>query len=367
MKYFKSLVGLFAFILVNLLVYNLGASPAVFEFAKNHNLGEMQALVFGSPESGVMYANTVALLTMFSQQVQKRTRPNNSFIQFSVDESMFVNGEKVVTPVEGDDPNGITDPTKFPLKLEQKDDAKFEWSISLHATLPQRISDDQMLMVNYAAREHIINRHMAVIEAMAARKMLFDWAPTLGSSIIETTGGATPATLKNWGATGNRKKIVKDNFIDAATLLSEDDSDAEIYGLIPAGFYGQLLKIEDFVDYNKIGRVDMLAKGFIGEIAGIKILRRSTGVIYSAAGQRVAVKEQKTNTSTKAFSVATDDNQAILIWNPNSVSRAFGPITPYIDPKSGALLGSSVNFSQRAGGKKRSDEIGIVAIREVPA
>jgi hypothetical protein len=366
-KSFKIIFGLVVLLLINLTITTVVSSPELLAFAQNHDMAGLHSWLFGNPDAAYSLANTPALVTMFSQQVEKRTRPNNSFVNYSVDESSFVRGEKVVSPVEGDDPTGITNPSKFPLTLEQNDDDSSEWPISLHATLPQRISDDQMLMVNYNARQHIIDRHMAVIDAMAARKILFDWAPTNASMIIDSSGGATPASLAKWGATGNRKAVTKDNIIDAVTALSEDDADSEIYMLIPSTFYGSLLKIQDFVDYNKTGRSDLLAKGFIGEIAGAKVLRRSTGVIYAANGARLAVVEKKTTDSTKAFSVAADANQGILVWNPTCVTRAFGPATPYIDPKSGQLLGSTVNFSQRAGGKKRKDGLGVVAIREVAA
>jgi hypothetical protein len=366
MKPIRIITGLLTLLLINLAVQYASASPEVFAFAAKHGCGALHAFVFGNPLNGFALANVPALMTMFSQQVEKRTRPNNDFIVDSVDESVFVNGEKVVTPIEGDDPNGVTNPTKFPLQLEQNDDDSHEWPISLHATLPQRISDDQMLMVNYEARQLIINRHMAVIEAMAARKILYDWAPTSSvGKIINANGAVVKSTLTNWGATGNRKVAGKDDIIDAITALSEDDADGDIRMLIPAGFYANLLKIADFIDYNKTGRSDLLAKGFIGEIAGAKVRRRSTGIIYNSAGEPIKIKERKTNNSTKAFTVNADDNQAILIWNPTHVTRAFGPITPYIDPKSGQLLGGSVNFSQRAGGKKRQDGMGIIAIREV--
>lgn len=368
MKSFKILAGLLTLLLINFAVQAVAVSPEVLAFAQEHSLGTLHTFMFGNPLNGYVVSNVPALLTMFSQQVEGRTRPNNEFIQDSLDESAFVDGAKVVSPVEGEDPNGVTDPAVFPLKMEQLDDDSHEWPISLHATLPQRISDDQMLMVNYAARQHIINRHMAVIDAMGARKMLYDWAPTATiGKIIDASGATVKSTLTNWGATGNRKVAGKDDIIDAITFLSEDDADADIRMLIPAGFYGNLLKIADFIDYTKTGRADLLAKGFIGEIAGAKVRRRSTGVIYNAAGQPIKVKERKTNSSTKAFEVADDDNQGILIWNPNCVTRAIGKITPYIDPKSGALLGSTVNFSQRAGGKKRKDGMGIVTIREVAA
>jgi len=333
-----------------------------------HNVGLELAANFGfNPFDHVSIPgaqlSNFALLTQFSKQVEKRPAPNNGFLQYCVDESSLIDGEKVVRPVEGDDPIAITDPRKFPLEVQESDDDSHEYNIALHATKPQRISDETQLMLNYNRRQLIIDKHMKVIDHKVAREILFNWSPTgVNSNIVLTTGGTVSATLAKWGATGNRKAVTKNDLIDAVAKVKEDDVEDGTMMLIPVGFEKHLRKISDFIDYQLTGRADMLAQGVIGMINGCKVMYRSTALLYNSAGD-TPVKPTFT-ADAKRISVAAGDCSGILIWNPNYVYKAIGPVTAYLDPKSGSLLGSTVNFSQRAGGNLRKDEMGVVALVE---
>jgi hypothetical protein len=329
--------------------------------AQSNHFEATFAFVFGNPEATAVTANIPALLIQFSQQAERTPRPNNGFLQYAVDDSSLIQGTKVVSPVEGDDPEIVEDPTIFPLELVQSDDDNNEYALSLFASKPQRISDEQQLLVNYALRQMVINRHQKSLEAKIARHILYRWAPTLSSNIIAADGATVTSTLAKWGGTGNRKVASRDNLLDAVGVLRTDDVNDNTYMLIPAGFYNNMLKIADFIDYNKTGRADMLAKGFIGEIAGAKVMTRSTGIIYDAAGNPYKPAQQS---GSKLIKVASDVNSAILVWNADHVTKAIGPMEAYLDPKRGDILGSSINFSQRGGGKKRKDEIGVIAIKE---
>lgn len=352
----KLLKFISAFLMIALVTASLLPDPVsastIVDYAQNYVLDGGGNFIFA----------TLPLLIQFSKQVEKRPRPNNGFLQYAVDESDLVDGSEVRRPVEGNDPVAITNPTQFPLQIEQEDDDQNTYSIALHATKPQRIADDIQIMSNYNIREQIINKHMAVIEHKIAREILFNWSPTVASQLKKTTGATIAAPLGKWGATGTRKAVTKNDIIDAVTILKEDDVDDGTKMLIPVGFEAQLRKIADFIDYQLTGRADMLAKGIIGSIFGCQVMFRSTGLIYDQAGT-APIKPTFVATNNKISTVATSC-QGILIWNPNHVYKAFGKIMPYIDPKSGALLGGTVNFAQRAGGSLRKDQMGVVALVE---
>jgi hypothetical protein len=350
------------FLVLSCFVFAEPFTHSLLAVAESHDAMGMYALVFGHPSASVVICNTPALLIQFSQQAEKTPRPNNGFLQYAVDDSPLVQGTKVVSPVEGDDPTVVQDPTIFPLTINQADDDNNEYPLSQFATLPQRISNEQELLVNYALRQMIINRHQRSIEAKIARHILQKWAPTLSGNIIAASGATVTSTLAKFGGTGNRKVASRDDILDAVGVLRTDDVNDDTYMLIPAGFYNNMLKIADFIDYNKTGRSDMLAKGIIGEIAGAKVMTRSTGLIYNADGTVATVAQQS---GSKLIKTASDALSAILVWNASCVTKAIGPMEPYLDARNGTLLGASVNFSQRAGGKLRKDQVGVVAIREV--
>jgi hypothetical protein len=271
---------LFATLVVSFLCY----TPEIAQFAVDHSMGGLYSFLFGSPDAALTIANIPAVMTQFSQQVEKRPRPNNGFMQFAIDESDLVQGKTVIRPVSGDDPDSVTDPTVFPLKIQNKDDDRNQYDLSLHATLPQRISDLLQLQVNYALRQNIIDRHMAVIDNKVARKIMLDWTPTNSANIVYTSGAAKAAGLLTFGATGTRKSTAKADILNAIKLLREDDIDADLKMLIPASFQQELKAMTGFIDYNTTGRVDALAKGLIGNIDGCEVMLRSTGVIYDENG-----------------------------------------------------------------------------------
>lgn len=334
----------------------------VFAFNSEHGHADTVCELVSKSGDKISLA-TSPLLIQFSSQVERRKRPNNGFLKFCVDESDMVNGQEVRRPIEGDDPIAVTNPTQFPLEMEQREESTATYTISLHATKPQRVSDFTQLQSNYNLRQLVIDKHMAVIEHKIAREILYNWSPTnVNNNIVLTTGGSVEATLAKWGATGNRKAIEKNNYIDAIRKVKEDDAEDGTVMMIPVGHEAQMRKIGDFIDYQLTGRADMLANGIIGRIFGCNVMYRSTGIVYGASGL-VPVKPTFVKTSNK-IAVAANACQGVLIWNPTSVYKAIGKIEVYVDPKNGSLLGGSVNFSQPAGGNKRSDELGIAAIVE---
>lgn len=324
---------------------------------------EMADVVSHLNDSGTVQVADILLLTQFSRQVEKVPAPNNGFMAYCVDESEYIDGATVKRPVDGNEPIAITNPTRFPLEIEQNDDTQNSYDIALHATKPQRISDAMLLQINYNARQGIIDRHMQVLEHKIARELLYNWSPTgVNGNIVKTTGADVDPTLAKWGATGKRKAVTKNDLIDATMLIKQDDVEDGTVMLIPAGFGGQMRKISDFIDFQLTGRVDMLAKGMIGMINGCYVMERSSVLIYNQ-GATAPVKPTFDG-SNKKISVATNATQGILIWHPKYVYKAVGGITPYINSNDGTLLGGSVNFSQRAGGNKRLDEMGVVALVE---
>lgn len=357
----KIITGLLSLLLMSVIGIYLSSSPDVIHLAQVHQLDGLHEFLFGSAQSGVLTMNTPVLLTQFSRNIEELPVANNNFLKHAVDESQYVNGEKVKRPVAGGFPKSVTNPTVFPLKIEQKDDDSNEYNISLHATLPQRISDFKELQQSYASRQGVINRHRTSLIHKIARQILFDWSPSNSSSIIETTGNNKPAGLKSFGATGNRKMVTRDDILNAIQLLTEMDFEEGNFMLIPASYKTDIRKISEFVSYDKTGRPDGYSKSAIGEIEGVTVLVRSTGVIYDANGDPMEVDF---NENTNRIIAADEACQGILLWNENSVFYGMGKMTPYIDAPSGTLLGSTVNFSQHAGGNIRKDGLGVVAIVE---
>lgn len=293
------------------------------------------------------------LVTAFTKEVEEHLYPDNAFYMNAVDDSPYLKGKTVTRGVSGDDPEVVTNPTEFPLTAVQRVDDENKYDISLHATIPTHLQDEEELLVNYNKRQSIQIQHASVLNVKTAVEFVKVWSPSLATNFVRTTGADIQASTS--GATGTRKALTKDDFINAVNILDNMDAgDDGLVGLISANMYAQLLKIPDFVDYNKTGRADVLAKGMIGEICGIKLYKRSKAGIYTNASTPVK--------KDISLAGAATDNEALLIWDPKKVYRALSSPTVYINPGKAEYLGTIMNMSVRAGGTIRKDQKGVVAI-----
>jgi hypothetical protein len=289
----------------------------------------------------------------FAKDIQEQLYPDNSFYKNSFDDSGDLTMGTVRRPVAGDDPEAETNPTTYPLSVSERSDTNSDYDVDFHTTKPQFVRINEEMMVSYAKRQSIIRSHVSVLNTKVADGMVYAWLPSLATNFVRTSGANAAATAP--GATGNRKAITKDDFIDACTILDRMDVDGNRYALVPADLYGQLLKIDDFIDYNKTGRADMLAKGVIGEIAGVQIYKRSRSGIYTNASTPVK--------KAPGAATATSDNQAVLIWSDKMVYRAEGAPQVVIGQPNPEYAGATLfNANCYAGGKMREDQKGVVAI-----
>lgn len=307
------------------------------------------SIFFGHPEAGFAVANA-ALVIQFHKDAEEHLYPNNEFLYASVDDTPFLNGKTVTRGVAGDDPEGVTNPTQWPLEVSEREDDENSYDIALHATKPVRLGDVEDLELNYPKRQSIITQHTSFLNTLVANEFAYNWSPTNSRNLINTSGADIDSKLP--GTTGKRKAPTANDIIDAVQFLSSDDAKSNLYGLVSSFMYGSLLKIPDFIDYNKTGRVDLLAKGIIGEVCGVKFFERSRAGIYTKAGARKKI----------SAAVAEDDNECLLIWSADKVYRALGNHEVYINAKLGQYLGSTINMSTRAGGKLRKDQKGVVSL-----
>ena len=309
---------------------------------------------FTSNADGLTLALTPALVTRFAKDAEEKMYPNNEFYKNSVDDSQYLDGKTVRRPVSGDDPSVQTNPTAFPLTMSERADDSSDYDIDFFTTEPQFVRVDEEMQTNYNKRQSIIAGHTKVLNVKIADNFAYTWAPVLAANMVRTTGAAATATAP--GATGNRLKLTKEDFLSASAILDEANvPESGRFAVVPSKMYSQMLGIADFVDYTKTGRQDMLAKGLIGEVLGIQIYKRSRVVVYTDAGTPVK--------KAPGAATATTDNQAILIWHESMVYRAEGKVKVTIDNPSTLLAGASAfNAQVFAGGRNRADELGVVAI-----
>ncbi len=300
------------------------------------------------------------LITLFSNDIQRNLFPDNAFYRRAKLDSASAGARKVQVPQAGVRPNIFKNPTTFPLTVLQREDDILEYDVHQYATQPVPIEDKEELEISYNKRADVLADHLMELETRIAEDLAYEWAPSLAANIIRTTSTTADNTALAPGATGTRKRITKEDFINAATVLNKQDiPQAGRVALVPADLMGQLLTIDSFVDYERLGTTSKLIEGVIGRLCGFDIMIRSKAVIYD----NTATPVRKLPTAAGAAT----DNQSILFWHPQFVRMASSPVKVYTDLDRPDYLGSIMNAMLRVGGSRaRTDQKGVVALVQVP-
>lgn len=315
------------------------------------------AFVCESPHAAVAGATYAIspLVTMFDRDITKNLFPDNAFYKNSKDDTAFIAGNKVVKPQVGAKPNAQIDRTVLPAPIGKRTDTAEDYDIHEFTTDPTLLQDTEALIVSYPKRASILEDHSAVLNEQVADYFGNIWLPSPAANIIRTSGAARAASSN--GATGNRKAVTKNDFIDVFNKLNRMDiPQSDRFCCLPADFLADVLKIEEFVSAEKIGSANLI-KGQIGELLGFKIFVRS----------RLGVYDNTATPVKRAFGAvpAATDNAAALFWHKMYVCRAEGSAKTFIDADKPEYYGTVFSALLRAGGRiARTDEKGVIALVE---
>lgn len=290
----------------------------------------------------------------FSKVVDEALFPDDAFYANAVDDSAFVQGDKVVYPVSGDAPEVVENPAVFPLIANGRLDTTNEYYLNLFATLPSRIATDEKTLLNYDKLASMTKQHQNVLNRKIAERFLKIWFPVGDSTKIKRTTGSAGVSNGPVGSTGNRKLTKANDLIDMATLMNGMDIPLENrFCLLDSQMYGELMLDDDFKSYTKTGNVGVAEKGVVAMYAGFKIYVRSRAGIYNTG-----------LSATKEFgaAIASTDNRASLFWHKDYVTKAKGGVETFMDEKNPSYLGDIINFSVRSGGRVRADLLGVAAL-----
>lgn len=305
--------------------------------------GEARGLAFDDP-----------LTTIFTRELQRLLFPNNEFYKQSllIGSGADISARFFEIPQEVEMPETVTNPTVFPLVVGELTDDNEVVEMDLHATKPTRLGDREALETAFDKRASILSRHGDALDLLCARTAINRWSNIdVANAVVRTTGAASSASLP--GQTGNRKAIAKDDFIKANQILDRMEMKGQRYALVGATMYSDLLRIPDFVDYQKTGNQSALLTGALGELFGIKFFKRSTAAIYTGALTPKAV----------GAALAATDQEGALLWVQGAVGRVEGAVKTYLNAQQAQYLGDIMNAAVRFGCNiMRADKAGIVGI-----
>lgn len=307
----------------------------------------------------------------FSNELQKQLFPDNEFYKKSRTETgIGPNVETVEIPVAGNVSTAKSgDPETLPLQVKTREDSKKSYTVEQLYTDPYLVRNEESIVLNYNKLQDVAMSLSLSINTRAGDVAATNWGadPAVGN-VYQTTGTGRASTVT--GTTGNRKAITKNDMLYVKKAFNKMNlpnlGRGSLWGLLTPEMVDDLLKIAEFVDYDKTGEFSKLINGEIGFIAGFNLMMRNndtghSGIMYSENATLASIVKRGVDEAIQAT-----DNAAAIFWHASMVRHAEGNAATFIDrgkPEylGGTLISSVVRFGATF---DRPDQKGIFTLIE---
>jgi len=304
----------------------------------------------------------------YSKELQKQIFPDNSFYKHSIQETGIADTTKTVErPVQGKLNKAKSgQPSTLPLQIQKAEDDSDSYSTTLVYADPIAVDLPDEFALNYNKRATKQAQQASVINTRVADIAAVNWGPTVAAQVLKTTGASRVSNVAKdgGGVINNRKAVTKDDMVKVHNMLMRMNMSGipgGLFALVSADFYSDLLKIAEFVDYDKLGQTSKLEQGILGRIMGIEIMTRSTeemhtGLLYSSAYAKKAIDS----------AVAATDCPTALFWHDKMVASAEGMLKTSINTNAPGFLGATIieTWTRFGASQARKDQKGVIALVE---
>lgn len=293
---------------------------------------------------------------IWEADIQEALYPGNEFMQHCLDNSLYVTNKTVHRPQAGTQPGVKKNRTQFPAQILIAEDDDETYDISPYTTDPIVVQDFTATQLSYDLRASILGRHMDVLKDRIAKDLLADWAPSLGTKMIRTSGAAVSTNLAA-SATGNRNRLTVDDLARLKRVLDLDNvpDDGNRFILMHPSLYSDLFSIEEIVRAENMGKTS-LPDGVIRTLLGFNIIVRSYVPVFDNSGTPVVKDSEAIG--------ATTDNLACIAWHKSYVDRAQGAIKVYENVDDATYYGDVLSAMVMFGGEKmrQTTQVGVAAL-----
>jgi hypothetical protein len=295
-------------------------------------------------------------------QIQEQLLKDDSFLNIvGTDHSGYTNNLTVHVPQAGANPTISKNLSVFPASIGSRTDVDLTYNMNLYYSEPIRIGQDETQYISYAKRASVLGGHLGKMRNVIGNNTLYSWATSnLAGSQVLTTGSAVSTALAP-SATSTRLAVTYADFVRAKSILDQQNLNPadEIYCIIPTAMYYQMLLDTNVSKYLEFGQATAQS-GIVPMLAGCKLIKRSSVVVYDNTATRVI---KSVNDEGTPSSPATTDNLGALFISSSYVSKALGAIKVYTEENSPTLYGDVLSTTVCHGAAKlRTNCEGIVAL-----
>lgn len=292
------------------------------------------------------------------RSITENLYPNNSFAVKSIDDSSFVNYNKVHIPNAGSPSKVEKNRRTKPATVSERTDVDLEYGIDELTTNPIHIPHIDTVELSYDKRTSVLQNDREELSRVAHINILERWAKGHGA-VIKTTGEAVRAHTSEQ-ATGNRKKITRDDILKLMTLFNKWELPAEgRYLLLDAEMYAHLLGSLAESDKYAFFATANAQTGVVGKLYGFEIMTRSSVLRIKDDGETLLYDGEAAEATECACAIA---------WHEKCVSRALGEVKMFSSMNNPSYYGDIYSFLVRTGGShRRADKRGVALLAEATA
>ena len=239
------------------------------------------------------------------------------------------------------------------------------YPIEVFGTEPVALQLIDLDTISYNKRAELYKEHQDVINTDVANYAAIQYASNVQASQILTTGGAR-VNIVTGGFSGNVKSITKDDMINVKRIFHRQNimnKPGQLYGLITPEQWDDILKIPEFVDYEKTGQLSKLKEGVIGRLLGIEIMvprhnpALNANVVYATNGLG--------NKLEFGAALSGTETSAAVFWHSGMVRYSKGSGMLYERKKDPIYKSDIMSADVRFGAtQSRTDGAGVVTLIE---
>jgi len=300
------------------------------------------------------------LQEIWVKDIQSNLYNGLEFINYGTDHSEYIAYSTVHLPQAGSAPEVVKSRTTLPAPISQRTDTELTYPVVPFTTNPIVVSDLEAFQLSYDKRMSVMGEHSEKLRERIGRETAFNWAVSADANRIVRTSGANGTTLAP-GATGTRKKLVKEDIGKLKTILDRDLVPmSERYLLLDYGMYVELLESDAILRQDFMGKAN-LPMGAVNLILGFNILTYNYPVIYDNAA--TPAKKSPLSDNTGYPVQATTDNIGCIAFSRYAVSKALGGINVFMENRVPEYYGDIISALVHHGSSiRRTDKKGVCVI-----
>jgi len=242
---------------------------------------------------------------------------------------------------------------------------KKSYNVETFGTEPVALQLIDLETISYNKRKEIFQEHQDVIATDIANFAAIAYAQETANTdfIVETTGSAR-ANIVPGGFAGNVLAITKNDVINVKRLFHRMNLagiPGRMYALITPEQWDDLLKIPEFVDFDKTGNQSKLKEGIVGRLLGIDFMEPrhnealNANVLYNTALAKAAF----------GAALTAQETSAAVFFHSGLVRYSAGKGKLYEAKADPVFKSDIISADSRFGAtKSRTDGRGVVSLIE---